>query len=507
MFNLKNKIVPASFLLVLLLGLFNLAIPSQALAAPNLSGRILLQVEGNGEAWYVNPLDNYRYYLGRPDDAYKLMRFFGLGATNVDINLFLRSRAPSRLAGRILLKVQDKGQAYYVNPLDLKLYYLGRPEDAFSLMRAQALGISNKNLDIIPIASASLFIQPGAISTTSPSYSLVKDVNTYLARFSFRYRQEDYEIVQALSPSIYESYRDSLKNYSYRSDSPPLDLREAFYSLFLKIKTGDDSLDNLIRSLKSIAVKNSWSDDELLEFTLALVQYIPYDEAKIGINNANTNPYFPYETLYLNKGVCSDKTFLAVALLRKLGYGAAILDFPEINHSALGLACPPEYSVAQSGYCYVETTNYFPPGVIPQSIANGQAQLLAGSTNFFNEQGLGKIEIYQKSGGKIYQGMIGLIIKIENWKTSQLELDNQRQIITSSEAALEVKAAELAVIKKQLDDYYANSQIKEYNSLVITYNQLVNKYNEDLRFYRADLEKYNLLVSQVNLLSKDFYQQ
>lgn len=37
-------------------------------------GKILLQVEENGEAWYVNPGDGKRYFLGRPADAFRVMR-------------------------------------------------------------------------------------------------------------------------------------------------------------------------------------------------------------------------------------------------------------------------------------------------------------------------------------------------------------------------------------------------------------------------------------------------
>lgn len=35
-----------------------------------LKGKILLQVESAGEAWYVNPDNEKRYYLGRPSDAF-----------------------------------------------------------------------------------------------------------------------------------------------------------------------------------------------------------------------------------------------------------------------------------------------------------------------------------------------------------------------------------------------------------------------------------------------------
>ncbi len=33
-------------------------------------GKIFIQVEEKGEAWYINPEDNKRYFLGRPTDAF-----------------------------------------------------------------------------------------------------------------------------------------------------------------------------------------------------------------------------------------------------------------------------------------------------------------------------------------------------------------------------------------------------------------------------------------------------
>jgi hypothetical protein len=51
----------------------------------SLRGRILLQTEGNGEAWWVNPVDGLRYYLGRPAEALAAMRSFGLGISDADL--------------------------------------------------------------------------------------------------------------------------------------------------------------------------------------------------------------------------------------------------------------------------------------------------------------------------------------------------------------------------------------------------------------------------------------
>jgi plastocyanin len=110
-----------------------------------LSGRILLAVESNGEAWYVNPENQQRYLLRDSLDTLIIMQQLGLGISNSNFNSF-NGKAPVRLSGRILLKVQDLGEAYYVNPVDLKMHYLGKPDQALWLMQSLSLGITNFNL-------------------------------------------------------------------------------------------------------------------------------------------------------------------------------------------------------------------------------------------------------------------------------------------------------------------------------------------------------------------------
>jgi len=114
-------------------------------------GRILLQVEKNGEGWYVNPDDNKKYYLGRPADAFSIMRNLGLGIKHSELENYLNLKFPSRLSGKILLDVEQNGEAYYVNPDDLKGYYLNRPADAFRVMRELGLGITNNDIRKIDV--------------------------------------------------------------------------------------------------------------------------------------------------------------------------------------------------------------------------------------------------------------------------------------------------------------------------------------------------------------------
>ncbi|MDP2736223.1 MAG: S1C family serine protease [bacterium] len=120
---------------------------SNNIISNKLKGQILLQVEQNGEAYYVYPDDSKRYYLGRPDDAFSVMRKLGLGATHDFINS--HTIYPTNVLGKILLDVEQNGEAYYIYPKDKKAYYLGHPADAFRIMRELGLGITNSDLNKI----------------------------------------------------------------------------------------------------------------------------------------------------------------------------------------------------------------------------------------------------------------------------------------------------------------------------------------------------------------------
>jgi plastocyanin len=169
--------------LLLLVGGFAVyPLSSQALTLPErLRGRILLQVQSQGEAWYVNPATMQRYYLGRPNDAFIIMKKFGSGISNASFAA-IRIKAPSRLAGKILIKVQDGGKAYYINPPDLKPYYLGRPADAFNIMRSVSLGVFNDTLAQIPIAADS---KPVPVINYNPSSTAQSDSIIYINSYSF----------------------------------------------------------------------------------------------------------------------------------------------------------------------------------------------------------------------------------------------------------------------------------------------------------------------------------
>jgi hypothetical protein len=193
----------------LFLALIIALLPFNVSAGLNNSGKIFLQVEQNGEAWYANPADGNLYYLGRPLDAFNIMKQFGLGISDANLDLIPIGIIPSsatdtdqdglsneleiligtkinspdsdnddfsdkaeienwhnplgsgklksskalaeKLKGKILIQVEKKGAGWYVNPTDAKRYYLGRPANAFEIMYNLGIGITNKNLAKLPM--------------------------------------------------------------------------------------------------------------------------------------------------------------------------------------------------------------------------------------------------------------------------------------------------------------------------------------------------------------------
>lgn len=491
---MNNRLKYLAVFAIIFLSSILSACPVQAVTlASQLSGRILLQVQSKGEAWYINPSDGKRYYLGRPDDAYNLMRQLSVGISEKEFASWNHG-APTWAKGRLYIRPQSHGEAYYVD-LNQRWHYLGRPLDAWLLFRSQGLGITNENLNKIPSAVSSIVT---TAVTSSPS--------DYAASLSWIYKLENFKLNLPLKSSIDSAYAASAKTFYYTGDVEPFSAREQFYSIFFNKKSGDTAIADLVAYGRQIAAGRLWTQDQTAEFLIALVQYIPYDNAKL--NQDPMQPNYPYETLYRYSGICSDKTFLTIAILRELGYGAAILDFPDLNHSAAGISCPLADSVNNSGYCYVETTNYFPIGVVPPSISGGQAVVEQdGLDKLFDASHLSQMQVFQKTTGLSYQGVAATKSIVAGLQTKKTWIDDQKSSLAQYNSDLTAKQDLLTSQRSQLNAYEASGNISAYNNLVTTYNAGVNQYNSELATYKSELAVYNTAVDEYNAGIKALYQQ
>lgn len=176
--------------------------------AKKLAGKILLQVEQKGEAWYVNPKNNKKYYLQNGETAYRIMKNLGLGISNADLNKIpvgydekfndqdqdldgladkleealgtnankpdsdqdgyvdgveveygynplgsgkskFDSKMQEKIKGHIVLQTESRGEAWYINPANGKRYYMRNGEQAYQVMKYLSIGIKDDDLEKI----------------------------------------------------------------------------------------------------------------------------------------------------------------------------------------------------------------------------------------------------------------------------------------------------------------------------------------------------------------------
>lgn len=116
-----------------------------------LKGKILLQVEEHGEAWYVNPKNSKKYYMANGYWAFQVMRFLSIGVTNKDLEKIKSdNNFAKKHSGKIFIQVESDGEAFYID-FNGNNHYLKDGDAAYDIMRNLGLGISNENIRKIEV--------------------------------------------------------------------------------------------------------------------------------------------------------------------------------------------------------------------------------------------------------------------------------------------------------------------------------------------------------------------
>lgn len=123
------------------------------------TGRLLLQVQQQGQIWYVD-VPSQKRYLVTKEQTLPLFRALSLGISNNDLSKIFQcdgqvkpaNDLSNRLSGRLLLAVEDLGRVWYVYPPQNCRYEV-RTDNIMDLFRALSLGITDNDLAQIPMTS------------------------------------------------------------------------------------------------------------------------------------------------------------------------------------------------------------------------------------------------------------------------------------------------------------------------------------------------------------------
>jgi hypothetical protein len=168
-------------------------------------------------------------------------------------------------------------------------------------------------------------------------------------------RSLDFFVFEGVYEEISEIQRN-LKNFSDNDFS-----RKAFKKKAIENDFSSPYLFPLV-----VQIQNSYENPfDQVSVAVSLVQNLPYEfsEKKISFYGREVNySRYPYEVLYEEKGICSERVDLLSFILGKLGYGVVVFYFPVEDHEAVGIKCPKSLSFQESGYCFIETTFVTPYG-------------------------------------------------------------------------------------------------------------------------------------------------
>lgn len=140
---------------------------AQSPLAQRAAGRLLLQADQRGQAWYVNPADGSRYFMRDPDGCWKVATLLALGVRNADLEKISApgkrsgdTRLVRRLAGRFLLGVEQRGALSYVSPVDNRPYPITDAAACWAAVLRTRIGVKAADLRQVPMNQRQVTFDP-----------------------------------------------------------------------------------------------------------------------------------------------------------------------------------------------------------------------------------------------------------------------------------------------------------------------------------------------------------
>lgn len=293
-------------------------------------------------------------------------------------------------------------------------------------------------LIIVIIFSAYLLINRDTV--TPPHIEPVATNVTISAPvYVFPFEDVTITLTSPVDSSIYFGAKTAKKETVVRGNvSDERWLRETYLSMVAD-PYQDSFYTTLTNTLRSIRNQQNLTDDEYVELISAFVQSIPYET--LGENP----PKFPVETFVDRSGDCDDKSLFLAGLLSREGYNVSLLSFTPESHMAVGIECPGE-EYHQTGYAFIETTNFSFVGVPTKVLVN---------------------DVPLRSDPQVIK--IGNGTKTYRSCTESLYLNSVHDL---SEQKVKDLTKEIDTLKAEMNNYYEKRDAKNYNQRVPFFNDL-----------------------------------
>jgi hypothetical protein len=242
----------------------------------------------------------------------------------------------------------------------------------------------------------------------------------------------------------------------------------------------------LIAETEKIRLHRKLSDDEYLELLTVYVQSLRYQ-------TRDQNPVkFPVETVVDRAGDCDDKSLLLAGLLSRQGYPVALLLFGPESHMAIGVGSD-NYLYKDTGYAFVETTNYSFIGV--------PTARLGGNLTLYSDP----LVIPVSNGTKLYRSGSKTLYIQDMYESSDRKSKELQPQIKSMVADLTLKQEKIAQLESQMQDLKTSGNTGSYNARVPLHNSLVSDYNAMLKTYRELFARYEKYVLVHNYIIEHMY--
>ena len=169
------------------------------------------------------------------------------------------SNLADRLKNRILLQVENNGEAWFVTD-DGSRIYMGTPQAAFEILRKYALGISNKDLEKIVVSDMKVnntIVQGYSTNNSCKSYKytdqdymdLYNDSIGYIDKFKDK-SDELSDVCNQIINAQEKQYNTCKKDYNYCTE-----YKDLYYKAYKEADKTIKSLTPLIEQSKLVAEK------------------------------------------------------------------------------------------------------------------------------------------------------------------------------------------------------------------------------------------------------------